>query len=177
MKRALVVGLVCSMILVGCKSREQPKSAGGEPTAVEAPDDFPMTAPPDDSPPVPRNGHASRPPASANGHGTRVPPYVVVPVFYATDRKPVTTPAKWREERERSGSATEYYGKEWSEILELGWCNVSIPTQVHETGAVERPRFWQSKSVEKHFVILTLEPSAPTNYFARSFTTGRAAAK
>ena len=38
---------------------------------------------------------------------------------------------------------------------------------MHETGAVERPRFWQSESVEKHFVILTLEPSAPTNYFAR----------
>ena len=106
-------------------------------------------------------------PATAAPGSDELPPYVIVPVFYATDRKPVMDLQDWRRLREERRSTVEYYGPEWRNNLELGVCHVSIPTQVHETGEIERPRFFQSESVEKHFVILTLRPTPEEEFFGK----------
>lgn len=108
-------------------------------------------------------------PAASNGahREPAVPPYVIVKVFYATDRKPVRSLEDWRTRRPREGGDVVYYGADWQNSLELGTCAVSIPTRVHEVGAVERPRFWEKESVEKHLSILTIEPTSSTNYFGQ----------
>jgi Alpha/beta hydrolase of unknown function (DUF900) len=111
---------------------------------------------------------ASRAPASNGAHREpAVPPYVIVKVFYATDRTPVRSLEEWRARRRQEGGDLEYYGADWQNSLELGTCAVSIPTRVHEVGAVERPRFWEKESVEKHLSILTIEPTSSTNYFVQ----------
>lgn len=159
----LVLFFLCMITACSQPDRRQVDTSRG-PASAPPDDGFPMSASPGGEPATTSDENT---PVARNGHARPIPPYVLVPVFYATDRKPVLSIDEWRRERRSNGSAVEYYGKDWSERLELGRCNVSIPTRVHQTGEVERPRFYQSESVEKHFVILSMEPTSSTNYFAR----------
>ena len=93
---------------------------------------------------------------------------VVVPVFYATDRKALMPLDRWQTKLPRKGSHLPYYGGEYdSSRLELGVCPVSVPARRHQAGVVERPG-WLSlgENPAKHFSITTLTPSEPGQFFA-----------
>ena len=65
---------------------------------------------------------------------------MVVPVYYATDRKPLMPLEVWHAKLPRKGSRWQYYGAEYNPAqLELGVCPISVPTAKHAVGVVERP--------------------------------------
>jgi esterase/lipase superfamily enzyme len=95
------------------------------------------------------------------------PDYVVIPVYYATDRKPLLPLTEWKEKLRDRGSEFEYYGPDFDNELQLGVCPVSIPTRVHVSGNIERPRWYESESLEKHFFIITLTTLSSNDFVRR----------
>ncbi len=92
----------------------------------------------------------------------------MVPVYYATDRKPVRPLAVWKENLREKGSDYVYYGSDYDpDKLELGVCPVSIPRK-HQTGIVERPKWYEfNESLERHFTIVTLTPLSPEQFIGK----------
>jgi esterase/lipase superfamily enzyme len=92
----------------------------------------------------------------------------VVPIYYATDRKPLMPLEVWQVKLPRKGSRFQYYGAEYNPApLEMGICRINIPTREHKLGAVERPAwFGPQQRPEKYFAITTLRPLAPDRFFA-----------
>lgn len=75
--------------------------------------------------------------------------YVVVPIFYATDRKVTGNP----------NPSKFYSGERGSGELSYGMAEVSIPDD-HRMGELESPSFWRlefRQSPEKHVVLLKVE--------------------
>jgi hypothetical protein len=65
---------------------------------------------------------------------------VVMPVYYATDRKPLMPLEVWQAKLPRKGSRFQYYGAEYNAApLQMGICPVSVPSGRHKLGVVERP--------------------------------------
>ncbi len=83
--------------------------------------------------------------------------FSVVPVYYATDRKP-------------SGKQDPYLfftGNPGKDSLYFGKCMVTIPT-IHELGEIERPKWWKAEFAEnpcKHMVIKELKPLAEEGFY------------
>jgi len=93
---------------------------------------------------------------------------VVIPVYYATDRKPIMPLETWQAQLHDRGSRSQYYGAEYNtDQLEMGVCPISVPTGRHHAGTVERPSWYKpAEHPEKHFVITTLKPLGPDAFFA-----------
>ncbi len=92
----------------------------------------------------------------------------VVPVCYATDRKPLMPLEVWQEQLPRKGTRLQYYGSDYNPAgLEMGVCPISIPTAKHRVGVVERPGWGgPTERPGKHFVITTLRPLDTESFFA-----------
>lgn len=94
--------------------------------------------------------------------------YLVVPVFYATDRKPATSLNEWRRSVRDKGSDYSYYGNTLGN-LEMGVCKVVVPAN-HVVGRLERPsklKLQFSEAIGRDFIISTLEPLGTNAFFAR----------
>jgi esterase/lipase superfamily enzyme len=93
---------------------------------------------------------------------------MVMPVYYATDRKPLMPLEVWQEQLHKKGSRFQYYGTEYNPApLEMGICPVSVPTREHKLGVAERPgRYGPAERPEKHFAVTTLRPMEPDRFFA-----------
>ncbi len=91
----------------------------------------------------------------------------VVPVYYATDRKPLMPLDVWQAKLHKKGSRFQYYGPEYNPApLEMGICPVSIPTRRHRTGVIERPGWPASKELPgRYFSITALKPLKPDLFF------------
>ena len=97
----------------------------------------------------------------------RAPESVVVPVYYATDRKALMPLAAWQAQLCKKGSECEYYGGEYNPTnLELGICPVHLPAKGHQIGIVERPSWYESESSDRHFSIGGLTPLPSERFFA-----------
>jgi len=94
---------------------------------------------------------------------------VVMPVYYATDRKPAMPLEVWQEELPERGSRLQYYGAEYDPArLERGICPISVPTARHQPGVVERPGWYGAReNPARHFVITALRPLDTDEFFAR----------
>jgi esterase/lipase superfamily enzyme len=92
----------------------------------------------------------------------------VVPVYYATDRKPLMPLEVWQEKLPRKGSRRQYYGAEYNPAhLELGVCPINVPTAKHRVGVVERPGWpGSAEDREKYFSITALRPLGADGFFA-----------
>src|SRR5512145_686804 len=56
----------------------------------------------------------------------------VVPIYYATDRKPLMPLEVWQGKLLRRGSRFQYYGTDYNPAtLEMGICRVNVPTGRH----------------------------------------------
>lgn len=84
--------------------------------------------------------------------------YVLVPVYYGTDRK-------W----EGSSGQNNYYGGKRGTGLALGVCAVSIP-KTHKPGEMETPAWWRlefSWDPKKHIMLQKVEPLDPEQFKKR----------
>jgi len=93
---------------------------------------------------------------------------LVMPVCYATDRKPLLPLELWQAELPRKGSFFQYYGAEYNPApLQMGICRVNLPTREHQPGVVERPGWYGPlKQPEKYFAITALRPLETDRFFA-----------
>jgi esterase/lipase superfamily enzyme len=93
----------------------------------------------------------------------------VMPVYYATDRKPLMALEDWRRKEPKRGSSFEYYGPEYEPgRLEFGVCGINVPTGIHHVGMVERPGWFGSEGrVAKYFAINNLRPAEEGSFFAQ----------
>ena len=93
---------------------------------------------------------------------------VVLPVYYATDRKALMPLDQWKRAFRKTGSECCYYGGEYNcTNLELGVCPVSVPIKEHRIGEIERPGWFESiEDPAKHFAITALEPMGAEQFFA-----------
>ena len=107
----------------------------------------------------------SRPEAKAAAPPPRMgsmgePPYVVVQIFYATDRRHTS-----------QENPTRMYGAERSldGKLALGTCEVSIPPD-HRIGELEHPSIWRlefQEDPEKHVVLLGITPEGDSVFWKK----------
>src|SRR5690349_9540355 len=98
----------------------------------------------------------------------RDPASVVVPVFYATDRKALMPLEAWQTRFCKRGSECQYYGGEYNPTnLELGICPVNVPATGHHVGIVERPSWYEfGEDTERYFSLTGLKPLASDQFFA-----------
>jgi esterase/lipase superfamily enzyme len=107
--------------------------------------------------PLPKDSGASGV-SAVRDTGGQPAPYVAVPVFYGTDRRPTGL-------REPS----DYYGRDWKDTLELGIATVSIPAE-HHYGEMERPSWLHLEFTEdpaKHIVLLSVAPADSAGWVAQ----------
>jgi esterase/lipase superfamily enzyme len=92
----------------------------------------------------------------------------VVPIYYATDRKPLMPLEAWQAELPRKGSRFQYYGSDYNPAyLEMGICRVNVPTGRHKPAVVERPGLYRPpEHPAKYFAVTTLRPLEPDRFFA-----------
>ncbi len=92
----------------------------------------------------------------------------VVPIYYATDRKPLMPLEVWQGKLPTKGSRFQYYGTDYNPAtLEMGICRVNVPTGRHSPGVVERPRWYGPPAhPEKYFAITALRPLEADRFFA-----------
>jgi esterase/lipase superfamily enzyme len=93
---------------------------------------------------------------------------VVVPVYYATDRKALMPLEAWQSQFCKKGSECQYYGGEYNPTnLELGVCPVNVPATGHRTGMVERPSWYEfGESHDRYFSLTGLRPLRSDEFFA-----------
>lgn len=114
---------------------------------------------PDELRPVPRamarnKFKSARPPVAAADEG-----FSLVNIFYATDRAKLTV---------KPGQVIDY-GSKRADALQLGECQVSIPTR-HKAGKVERPKWWKfefAEDPEKHVTLRTVTELADQDFYDR----------
>jgi esterase/lipase superfamily enzyme len=89
------------------------------------------------------------------------PPRLIVPVYYATDRKrdPKSTAASVKYNDERAQNET----------VSIGFCNVSIPKK-HQLGKLERPpiwKIWARPKPDEHIMLLSTVELAAQEFWQK----------
>ena len=87
-------------------------------------------------------------------------PYVVVQVFYATDRQDASSPKL---------GATYLNTRATDGKLRFGSCDVSIP-RTHRLAEIELPSFWRFEfrpDPDKHVVLQKVQPESKEDFFAQ----------
>jgi esterase/lipase superfamily enzyme len=82
--------------------------------------------------------------------------YVVVPVFFATDRRTLDL-----------SDAERFFGNDRGD-LQVGVCEVAVPLS-HKMGEVSAPSWWKlefSPDPERHISLLDVKPARPDDFFA-----------
>src|SRR5690348_15167587 len=106
---AISLCLLLFVLASACKQTSGPESTSSSPKSHPPPRDRPRAT-------------AARPPREAAAGDDApaprtLPDYVLVPVYYATDRKPVMTVAAWQAQRAASQNEVMIYGAEWGPDL------------------------------------------------------------
>ena len=92
---------------------------------------------------------------------------LVMPVYYATDRKPLMPRERWEELRHANGIQVRYYGTDYEPGgLNMGICRVAVPTRKHLVGFIERPGWWGAEDPARHFSLVALAPTPTNQLFA-----------
>jgi len=168
--------VVSVAVLFTLRSASSPPFSGrpqpGQPEMAPPPGPPDSTSEPALRPPTHDSSdfQAARPPTAAvapppaagdSGLGTggaRQAPYVTIPVFYGTDRRPTG-----------SLEPSDYYDSDWKDALELGVATVSIPP-THRFGEMEHPRWLHLEFTEdptKHIVLLSVTQVGLDNWVAQ----------